>query len=402
MTSRFKFLVVFGSTFLSLLLLLGTVLGKSTTPEGAYRQLAVYTEVLQRIKSEYVEEPDIKSVTVGALNGMLEAIDPFASYLNADQYKDWLKKKDAEKAGLGLVLAKRFGYLTVVGAIPNSPAAKAGLSTGDLIEAIDGVATRDMPLAYAQLLVNGQPGSTVELSVVRVRRPEPHKMKLTRAEVPYPRVERRVLADEIGYIKAETLEKGKVKEIAAALRELEKQGARRVILDLRNSSLGPPEEGVELANLFMSKGLITYLQGQRVTRQNFEASAEGTDSKLPLVVVTNRGTADAAEVAAAALLDSGRAQVVGEKTYGDASVRRTITMDDGGAIILSVAKYYAPSGKAIQDASVTPNHLVSQPEEPVELDENGEPLEQPEAPVKQTDEDPLLKKAIEVAAALKA
>jgi carboxyl-terminal processing protease len=384
-------------------LLLGTLLGSSSTSatDGAYRHLAVYTEVLQRIKSEYVEEPDMKSVTVGALNGMLEAIDPFASYLNADQYKDYLKHKDEKRASLGLVLAKKYGYLGVVGVIPNSPAEKAGLSTGDMIEAINGVATRDMPLAYATLLMEGQPGTTVELSVVRIRRPEPHKMSLTRAPITYPKVAHRMLPNQVGYVRPETLAKGKVQEVANAVRDLQKQGAQKLILDLRNSSIGTPEDGVALADLFMSKGLITYLQGQRVAKQEFQAEARNTVTNLPLVVITNRGTADAAEVAAAALLESKRAEVVGEKTYGDASVRRTITMDDGGAIILSVAKYYSPSGKAIHDASVTPNYLLNEPETAPELDENGEPLETEPAPRK-ADDDPLLKKALEVAGSLKA
>src|SRR6185295_12281791 len=144
MNSRAKFLVIVSSTFLVLLLLLGTVLGKGTTPDNPYRHLGVYTEVLSRIKSEYVEEPDLKSVTLGALNGLLESIDPFASYLNADQYKEYQKNIDAHKGDVGFILSKRFGYIAVVGTIPGSPAAKAGLTTGDILESIKGVATRDM------------------------------------------------------------------------------------------------------------------------------------------------------------------------------------------------------------------------------------------------------------------
>src|SRR5436189_4976409 len=137
MNTRAKYLVVISSTFLVLLLLLGTVLGKGTTPDSPYRHLQVYTEVVSRIKSEYLEEPDMKSVTLGALNGLLESVDPYASYLNADQYKQYLKQKDAKKGDIGLVLAKRFGYVGVVDAIPGSPAHKAGLNTGDGIESIN-------------------------------------------------------------------------------------------------------------------------------------------------------------------------------------------------------------------------------------------------------------------------
>jgi carboxyl-terminal processing protease len=384
------------------LLVFGGVLGRSASTDRPYPQLGVYTEVLHRIKSEYVEEPDMKSVTLGALNGLLESIDPFASYLNADQYKDYLKEKDTTRAGVGMVLSKKFGYVGVVGVVPGSPAAKAGLVTNDMLETINGVATRDMPLAYASLLLEGEPGSVVELTVVRVRRPEPQKIKLTRANVVYPAVTQKLMADEVGYIQPETLAPGKVKEVAAAVEALEKQGARKLILDLRNCAVGSPQEGIALANLFLAKGEITYLQGQKVPRQDFEADAAKDITKLPMVVITNRGTADGAEIAAGALLDDKRAELVGERTYGDASLRKAITMDDGGAIILSVAKYYSPSGKAIQDVGVTPETVVAEPETQVELDENLEPIPETTEPAEHKQDDPLLKKAIEILAGQKA
>jgi carboxyl-terminal processing protease len=401
MNSRIKYLVVTTSACIMVLLVLGGVLGRSASTDRPYPQLGVYTEVLHRIKSEYVEEPDMKNVTLGALNGLLESIDPFASYLNADQYKDYLKNKDANKAGVGMVLSKKFGYVGVVGAVPGSPAAKAGLATGDMLETINGVATRDMPLAYASLLLEGEPGSNVELTVVRVRRPEPQKIKLTRANGVYPAVTQKLMADEVGYIEPETLAPGKVKEVAAAVEALEKQGARKLVLDLRNCAVGSPQEGIALANLFLAKGEITYLQGQKVPRQDFEADAAKDITKLPLVVITNRGTADGAEIAAGALLDDKRAELVGERTYGDASLRKAITMDDGGAIILSVAKYYSPSGKAIQDVGVTPDTVMAEPETQVELDENGEPLPEATEQPEHKQDDPLLKKAIEILAGQK-
>ncbi len=397
MNSRIKYLVVTTSTCVMLLLVLGNVLGKTASSDRPYPQLGVYTEVLHRIKSEYVEEPDMKSVTLGALNGLLESIDPFASYLNAEQYQDYLKNKDAHKADVGLVLSKKFGFVGVVGAVPGSPAAKAGLATGDMLETIAGVATRDMPLAYASLLLEGDPGSAVELTIVRVRRPEPQKIRLTRAAIVYPPVTQKLMDGQIGYIQPATLAPGKAKEVASAVESLQKQGAQKLILDLRNCAVGSPDEGIALANLFLSKGDIAYLQGQKVPRQNFQAESSKAIASLPLVVITNRGTADGAEIAAAALMDDKRAELVGERTYGDASLRKAITMDDGGAIILSVAKYYSPSGKAIQDAGVTPQTVLAEPEAQVELDENGEPLpETPEKP-EQKQDDPLLKKAIEIA-----
>lgn len=390
MNSRVKFFVVFASTSLAALLLVGAVIGKSASPDGPYHHLAVYTEVLSRIKSEYVEEPDMKSVTLGALNGLLESIDPFASYLNADQYKEYVKKKDAYKADVGLVLSKRAGYVAVVSALPGSPAAQAGIAVGDLIETIKGVATRDMPLAYAEESLRGDPNTTIEISLFKSRRPDPQKMTLTRAVIAYPAVRSEMLRDNIGYVRPESLVSGKVKEVAAAVSSLQQKGAKRLVLDLRNCATGEPADGIQLAGLFIDKGLITYLQGQRTPRQDFQADAAKAITKLPMQVITNRGTAGAAEIAAGALLDDKRASLVGERTYGDAALRRAVSMDDGSAIILSVAKYYSPSGKAIQDVGVTPQTLMLEPDSQVELDEDGNPVAAPEsdaAPKKDTGKD---------------
>jgi len=360
MNRRFQFAVVASSTCVVLLLLFGAVRGRSASADSPYNHLGVYSEVLSRIKADYVEEPDMKAVTAGAINGMLESLDPYASYLNADQYKQYLKSKESVKADVGLVLSRRFGYLSVVDALPGSPAAKAGLGTGDVIESVNNVSTRDMPLAFAEMLLAGDSGSTIEVSVLRVRKSEPQKITLTRANLVYPPVSGKLLTDQgpepIGLIQTYSLAHGRAAEIAAKVADLEKQGAKRLILDLRHCSHGDMDEGVAVANLFLDKGLITYIQGQKVSREDSQANASKAITKLPLVVMVNRGTAGPAEIASAALLGR-RASVVGEHTYGDAAIRKAVTMDDGSAVILSVAKYYSPDGKAIQDNGVTPNVL---------------------------------------------
>ena len=167
MSRRFQFVVVAFSSAVVALLLFGAV-GRSASPDAPYTNLGVYSEVLSRIKADYVEEPDMKAVTVGAINGMLESLDPHASYLTADQYKQYLKAKDSTKADVGLILAKRFGYMSVEDAIPGSPAEKAGFSTGDVIESINNVSTRDMPPAFAEQLLQGDSGTAVEFGVLRV------------------------------------------------------------------------------------------------------------------------------------------------------------------------------------------------------------------------------------------
>ena len=400
MSSRLKYFVVSSSTLLTLLLLIGSVLGQGASSDDTYKHIGVFTDVVSRIKTEYVEEPDMKSVTLGALNGMLEAIDPFASYLNADQYKDYLKNKDVKRGDVGLILSKKFGYVGVVGVVPGSPAAKAGFTTGDMIESIKDVATRDMPLAYADLLLRGDPGSVVELSVVRVQKPEPTTVKLTRANLTLPAVETAMLPGQVAYIKPQALSSAKVKETAAEIQKVQKDGAQKLIIDLRNTAVGEPEDGIAFANLFLNKGRITYLQGQRYPRKNFDADASKAITNLPVVVLTNRGTASASEITAAALMDNKRAELVGEPTYGDASLRNAINMEDGSAIILSVAKYYTPDGKSIQDNRITPKNQVLQAEPLPEFDDNGEPLpetkEQQPQQQKKLEEDPAVKKALDL------
>lgn len=393
MNSRLKYVVVTLSTLVVILLLLGARQSAGQSSDDQYRHLGVYTEVLSRIKADYVEEPDLKNVTLGALNGMLESVDPYASYLNADQYKQYLKSNGAKKGGIGVVVAKRLGYVGVVDATPGGPADKAGLNTGDILESINNVSTRDMPLVYAEMLLDGDPGTTVEVGLLKFSNPEPTKMTITRAAVQDPPVTSKMLPDQIGLVSAPSFDSNKVHEIRAKIEDLQKQGAKKLILDLRNNATSTPEEGIKVANLFIDKGLISYTEGQKSPRQNFDAVAANAVAKVPVVVITNRGTAGGAEVAVAALMDDKHAEVVGERTYGKAGVRKAITLDDGGAVILSVAKYYSPSGKAIQDNGVTPTVPVIEAQPQIEDDDTAppEPVRTPKG------EDLLLKKAIEVA-----
>lgn len=393
MNSSFKWAVVGSSACVVVLLLVGARSGRAVAPDDVYGHLKVYTEVLERIKLEYVEDPDMKSVTLGAINGLLESVDPFASYLNADQYRQYEKGLDTSKAGVGLILAKRYGYVAVVDVLPGSPAEKANITTGDLIESISNVATRDMPLAYAEQLLRGDAGSNIDLTVLRLRNPDPQKMTLTRANINYPDVTAKLLPNDVGYLHVTSLAGSRVADTKTKLLDLKKQGAKFMVLDLRHSSTGEQEKGIALANLFLDKGEITYLQGQKTEKKDFTAKAEDDVWTGPLVVITNRSTAGGAEIAASALLDDKRAQVVGERSYGDASLRKTIQMDDGGAVILSVAKYYSPAGKAIQDTGVTPSVQLAENDNSPELDQDGNPI--PGTAPKSTD-DNLLKQSIDL------
>jgi carboxyl-terminal processing protease len=350
----------------SLAILLFTIVGgffnvRASSNDGAYRQLSVYSEVLSRIRLEYVEEPNIAGVTDGALHGLLESLDANSSYLSAEEYKHYKAMKNEGKADIGATVSKRFGYAAVVSIIPGGPSEKAGIDNSDIIESIEGKSTHDMSLAEIRSLLSGTVGSTLNVAVVRPRKAEPQKIVITRDIVAIPPATEKMLADNVGYIQVDAFPEGESQEIAGKIRDLQKQGAKKLVLDLRNSASGAESEGVATANLFLDHGTITYLQGQKYPRQAFNADPTKDITKLPVAVLVNRGTAGPSEIVAAAILENARGDVVGDKTFGDGSVQKLIEMPDNSALILSVAKYYSPGGKAIQDAAVTPNFVVAGP-----------------------------------------
>ena len=395
-------LAVLGLSFLLATLVVAGGLGvkASTNNEDSYRQIEVYSEVLSRIRTEYVEDPNVPAVTNGALHGLLESLDANSSYLDPAEYKDYKQRKNEGKASIGATLSKRFGYAVVVSVIPGGPADKAGVDSGDIIEAIEGKSTRDMSLAEIDGILAGQPGSVINVSVVRPRKAAPTKTPITREIVSDPPVSAKMLEDGIGYIKVDDFPKGRSQDVAAKLKELEKNGAKKLVLDLRNSGSGDESEGVATANLFLNHGMISYLQGQKYPKQNFNADPQKAIAPtVPLVALVNRGTAGPAEIVAAAIMENARGDVIGDKTFGSGSIQKVIEMQDGSALILSVAKYYSPSGKALQDTAVTPNILVADNSEELLLpdeDETAPNEEKQEEKDRKTAPDDQLKRAIDV------
>jgi carboxyl-terminal processing protease len=398
MSNKLKAALLVLSAAILLFMVVGGLDGvRASSNDGAYRQLQVYSEVLSRVRGDYVEEPNIPAVTDGALHGLLESLDSNSSYLSPAQYKDYKSHKAGAKADIGASVSKRFGYASVISVIPGGPADKAGLEDTDIFEAIDGKSTREMSLAEIHNLLSGEPGSNVTVSVVRARRAEPDKVVITREIVNVPPVSDKLVADGIAIIQADALTKGKSQEIASKIKAVEKEGAKRLVLDLRNCAEGDEAEGIATANLFLNHGTITYLQGQKYPREAFNADASKAITTLPLVVLVNRGTAGPAEIVAAAILENARGDVVGDKTFGDGSVQKLIELSDGSALILSVAKYYSPTGKAIQDSAVTPNVLVADAQDDGPLpDDDGNTVPSNETKKSQPAQDDQLQKAIEV------
>ena len=400
MSMKIKATILVSSFAVLVFFVVGSMGGvHASSNDGSYRQIQVYSEVLSRVQQEYVEEPNIPKVTDGALHGLVESLDSNSSYMTADAYKAYKAHKAEGKAGIGAVISKRFGYADVVSVLPGSPAEKAGIEQTDIFESIEGTSTHDMSLPEIRNALVGAPGSTLNVAVVRRHGgAEPQKMSITREIVNIPAVSDKEMEDGIGYVKAETLTHGKAQEIAAKVKSLEHSGAKKILLDLRNCAEGDENEGVATANLFLNHGTITYLQGQKFPREAFNADPSKAITSLPLAVLVNRGTSGAAEIVAAAILENARGDVVGDKTFGDGSVQKTLDLPDGGVLILSVAKYYSPSGKVIQDAAVTPNVLVADEDDSAVSDDDGDgstaPDAQQEKPKNQVDDQ--LNKAVEV------
>jgi carboxyl-terminal processing protease len=336
----------------------GAIAGQS---DGAYRQMGVYEEVLHKIQTDYVTEPNLQEVTAGALHGLLESLDADSSYLTQSEYAMYQSHQHEGQARTGLEVSKRYGYGSVVSVVPGSPAAEAHIEDGDLIESIGGVSTREMSVAMIRLLLEGKPGTTVTFQLVRPRKPEPDDVTLTRTNVVEPNLGLDQYENSsILYLKPGVLSRERVDQIVARLHEMAKNNNKKVLLDLRDVAEGDPQQGIRLANAFLQSGTIASLQGQTIPTQTFTADPAKFVTSAPLVVLINHGTAGAAELTAAAILDNKRGDVVGDRTFGEGAEQKTFTLPDGSALLLTVAKYQSPSGKKIEDEAVTPNVQVSE------------------------------------------
>jgi carboxyl-terminal processing protease len=330
--------------------------------DGAYRQMHVYAEVLQKIQSDYVTDPNINEVTTGALHGLLESLDADSSYLTAAEYKIYKDRPTSGSAQEGMTISKRFGYATVVNVAPNSPAQQSHLADGDVIESISGKSTHDLSLAVIRMMLEGKPGTTIDVTVIRPLKPDPEKVTLTRAVVAAPALSQQDYENSsILYLKPGVLTAARVDEIASRIKAAGKN--RKILLDLRDCTGDDAQQGLRMANFFIKQGTLATLAGQQYPEQTFTADPSKSLTDAPLAVIVNRGTYGGAELAAAAIEDLKRGDVVGERTFGEGSVQKTIDLPDGGALMLTVAKYEGPDGKKIQDDAVTPTAAVSSPQE---------------------------------------
>jgi len=379
MSRRFQHTVLGVSIAIILIVLfggLGPAGVSASQSDGAYRQMGVYEEVLHKIQTDYVTDPNLQKVTSGALHGLLQSLDVDSSYLSQPEYASYLAHQHEGMAQVGMDVSKRYGWGTVVSVVPGSPADKAHIEDGDLIESIGGQPTGEMSVAMIRLLLEGKPGTTVSFQLVRHQKPEPDDLTLTRtAVVPPALYQQQYESSSILYLKPAVLTKDRVDEIVARLREMPKSGNRKVLLDLRDVAEGDPQQGIRLANAFLQSGTIASLQGQTVPTQTYTAESSKFVTAAPLVVLVNHGTAGAAELVAAAILDDNRGVLVGERTFGEGGEQKTFNLPDGSALLLTIAKYQSPKGKKIEDDAVTPNVTVNQSFEEVSSENENNPQE---------------------------
>jgi carboxyl-terminal processing protease len=392
MSKRVRVLITAASSVLVLYIVVGGLMGESkSTSEQTYRDLGVYSEVLSRIKSDYVTEPDLAKVTGGAIRGLLEALDPYSTYFTPAEYKDYLAHPDPGPASVGLYVSKKFGFATVVSVLPGSPADKAGIKANYLVDRVAGISAREISVVQIDRMLAGQPNTQVDVTIVDEDRGEPKKITLTREVLSNTPVVSKMFDATNGYIRVATFSPGTADQVSQKVKELTGQGAAKIVLDLRNCAGGRVDEAVKTASLFIQKGLIAYTYGQRSPRQDINANPAGTVFNMPVAVLINRSTAGPAEIVADAILCDKRGQVVGVPSFGEGVVQKDIPVGDGSGLLLSVAKYYGPDGRAIEDNGVTPSVMAM--EQAPGGDQTGAPPQTPQFGEKG---DSQLEKAIEV------
>jgi carboxyl-terminal processing protease len=324
--------------------------GRVYPKDEAYKELAVFMDALKKINDDYVEAPDMSKVQEGAMRGLLEALDPYSSFMTKEEYQALQKRKAGSTAGVGMIISKRAEVVYVVSTEREGAAAEAGIRPGDYLVAIDGNGVDDRSVLEVESLLRGEPGTKVKVTVFRSSRTKPVEIELTRKVVVAAPVVSKMLDGNVGYLDVPSLANSTVDQARVKLKTLISAGAQKILLDLRDCADGTAKDGADLANFFLKDGLIYYgkdRQGEKV--EEARANPEQFITDAPLVVLINGSTAGPAEIAAGALKDLKRAVLVGDKSFGIGSSQKQITLKSGAVLILSTAKYYTPDGKAIQD-----------------------------------------------------
>ena len=388
MSSRTRLIVMSISAPVIVFAIVGGFLGKVMAGQDApYQHLKIFDDVVNMIASQYVEEVNIDKVMYGAMHGLADGLDPDSAYLTPAQVKQVEASAPLPPAGVGLELTRQY-YLRVIAARDNSPAAKAGLRTGDYIRAINDQPTREMSVWEGMRTLRGAPGTKVTVTIIRGNAADPHVVELVRQTDAASAVSQRAAAPGVGYIRIAGISKETAEQVKTHVADAVKSGASKLIVDVRRVSNGSPEDGLAVARLFVAKGTLAMRETKTGPRETIATGPGDGSITLPAVVLIDTGTSAAAEVFASALAGNKRADLVGEHTIGRAAEQKLIKLPDGAGLWLSTMRYLTPAGTPLHEKGLEPTFVVDDPDL-----EFGQP-----APTA----DPILEKAIEHLAGKKA
>lgn len=415
MSFRSKFTMIVLSASLALYAIAGAWLAtRAQQPANdPNSQQKIFESVLQHIQNDYVDEPNMEKVRAGALRGLAYGLDPYSTYLTAEQVKDYRAGNKSNQVGIGAELSQASSFLYVVAPIKGSPAGQAGVRAGDIIEYIDGKATRDISLYDARQLLNGAPGSEVKLRILRAGA-RPLTLTVKRGTFRAPAAEARMEAGRVGILRINSLDTGEAADVKARLQDLMKQGAQKIVIDLRSVAGGEIQEGVTVANYFIREGAIAKTIGrEQKVLKSFDADPKVVLFNGQAVVLIDSGSAGAAEVVASAFVENKRGDVVGEKSFGAGADQELFTLRDGDGLLLTTIKWASGSGKPFlgedrNRSGVAPTVEVKKPEnlESSDVEDLGNDEDKPNQPKPNTPNEPVtpkpqpediqLKKALEL------
>ncbi len=333
----------------------------SAIPREEYESLETFTNILAIVRKNYVDDVNTKELLTGAINGMLNSMDPHSAYLTPDLYKELQMDTQGKFGGLGIEITIKNGVLTVVSPIEDTPAYRAGIKPGDQIIKIEDEFTKDITLMQAVKKMRGPRGSKISISIKREGVTDLLSFTLVRDTIRVQSVRSRILEEGYAYVRLAQFQERTDRDLQGALEKLgsEKGGVKGLVLDLRNNPGGLLTQAVRVADLFLDSGMIVYTEGRSESqKQKYFARAEGSWTEFPIVVLVNGGSASASEIVAGALQDHKRAVILGTKTFGKGSVQTILPLDDNSALRLTTARYFTPKGRSIQATGIVPDIIM--------------------------------------------
>ena len=337
----------------------------SSTNKSLYEKIDLFGEVLEKVKDEYIDEVDQTEIMDSAINGVLQSLDPYSSYMSPELFKSMQTDTKGEFGGLGIEIGMEAGVVKVIAPIPDTPADKAGIKAGDYIVRIDDEQVQGKSLMEAVKLMRGPVNTTIKLTIRRKGNRKALEFNIKRKIIEVSSVDSRILGEKknIAYIQLKSFNEKSDKQFFKIIKDFEKKSSSPIgyIVDLRNNPGGLLTQAINITDLFLNDGEIVSTKGRKMseTRRFFARKGDAINGK-PIIVITNNGSASASEIFAGALKDHKRAIILGENTYGKGSVQSIIPLKNGGGMRLTISKYYLPSGKSISEVGVTPDILVEE------------------------------------------